>query len=92
VEALELEGKTTLLLGIDGCLGLILTLQEEHLAKPEALGVVNYLQHTLNMRVCMITGDNAHTARKVAEYLGIEQKNVRAEAYPKDKKKAVEGW
>jgi len=38
----------------------------------------------------MITGDNVHTAEKVANYLGIHKENVRAEAYPKDKKMAVE--
>jgi cation transport ATPase len=40
------------------------------------------------MKIAMITGDNRHSAMKVANYLGID--NVTYEAYPEDKKKAVE--
>ena len=37
----------------------------------------------------MITGDNRHSAMKVAEYLGIESSLVTARAYPNQKKKVV---
>jgi len=37
----------------------------------------------------MITGDNKHTALKVAKYLDIPTENVTYRAYPNDKKKAV---
>jgi len=67
---------------VNGYPGLIISLQEEHLAKEEALGVVTYLQKDLGMRVCMITGDNKSTAYRVAEYLGIDHQYVVAEAYP----------
>jgi len=38
----------------------------------------------------MITGDNKHSAFKVADYLGIDRENVTYRAYPDDKKKTVE--
>ena len=38
----------------------------------------------------MITGDNKHSAYKVAKYLGIEKKDVTYKAYPADKKRVVE--
>jgi len=38
----------------------------------------------------MITGDNKHSAFKVARYLGIEVKDVVYRAYPSEKQKAVE--
>ena len=38
----------------------------------------------------MITGDNQHSAYKVARYLGIDVKDVVYKAYPLDKRRAVE--
>jgi cation transport ATPase len=38
--------------------------------------VVTYLQKILGMNVCMITGDNKHSALKVAKYLNIPEENV----------------
>jgi cation transport ATPase len=43
----------------------------------------------MNMRVAMITGDNKHAAFKVANYLGIDIKDVIYKAYPNDKRRAV---
>ena len=38
----------------------------------------------------MITGDNKHSAMKVANHLGIPEENVSYEAYPETKKNIVE--
>lgn len=69
---------------------LIISLEEKHLCKAESKEVVNYLRNKLSMKVAMITGDNQHSAYKVAKYLGIDTADVVFKAYPEDKKKCVE--
>ena len=44
----------------------------------------------MKMKVCMITGDNKHSALKVAKHLNIQLENVTYSAYPETKKKVVE--
>lgn len=89
---LEEEGKTVVILAVDKIPSLILSLEEQHLAKPEAPQVVDYLQNTLKLKVCMITGDNKHSAFKVADYLQIDRKNITYSAYPETKKQVVENY
>ena len=60
------------------------------MAKHESKQVVNFLKNNLGLKVAMITGDNKHSALKVARHLGIEVENVTYKAYPEDKKKTVE--
>ena len=66
MQSLEREGKTVVCMVIDQVPRLLISLEESHLTKPEALAVVTYLRDVLNMKVAMITGDNKHTAQKVA--------------------------
>lgn len=68
---------------------LIISLEEEHLSKPEAKQVVSYFHKVLKMQVCMITGDNKHSAFKVASHLGIDHKFVTYSAYPETKRQVV---
>lgn len=68
---LEEEGKTVVILTIDKIPQLVISLEEQHLSKPESKFVVNFLQYTMQVKVCMITGDNMHSALKVANHLGI---------------------
>ena len=77
-------------LAIKGVPSLIISLEEAHLSKPESKYVIQYLQSKMNMRVCMITGDNKHSALKVAKHLNIHTENVTYSAYPETKKKVVE--
>lgn len=42
------------------------------------------------MEVCIITGDNQHSAYKVADHLGIDRENVFANAYPDTKRHVVQ--
>jgi P-type E1-E2 ATPase len=79
-----------ILVSIDRVPQLILSLEEAHLAKQESKEVVNYLRKVMKLRVAMITGDNKHSAYKVARHLGIDINDVVYKAYPEDKKKAVE--
>lgn len=81
---------TVITLALNQIPQLICCLEEEHLAKPESKQVVQFLRTNLNLKVAMITGDNKHSALKVARYLGIEQENVVYKAYPEDKKRTVE--
>ena len=89
---LEQEGKTVVVLAVNRVPALLISLEEQHLTKPEAKFVVDYLQKTLKMRVCMITGDNRHSALAVANHLGIDAANVTFEAYPETKKEVVEQY
>lgn len=84
---LEQEGKTVVTLAIDQVPQLIISLSETHLAKEESQAVVQYLQNDLNLKVWMITGDNKHSAFKVARYLGIDLDRVVYRAYPDTKRK-----
>jgi len=47
------------------------------------------MANVLKLKVGMITGDNKHTALKVAKYLDIPIENVKYRAYPNEKKKTV---
>ena len=73
---LEQEGKTVVILAVDKVPSLIISLEEAHLAKQEAKSVVAYLKNVLKMKVCMITGDNQHSALKVAKHLEIATDDV----------------
>ena len=77
-------------MSVGGSPQIILSLEEMHIAKPESRQVVDYLRNTLKLRVAMITGDNKHSAYKVANYLGIDIRDVVYKAYPIDKRRAVE--
>jgi P-type E1-E2 ATPase len=46
----------------------------------------------MGMKVCMITGDNQHSATKVALHLNILMENVTYSAYPETKKEVVERY
>ena len=89
MQSLEKEGKTVVCLCVNNKPRLLISLEEAHLAKEEALGVVTYLRNVMKMRVAMITGDNEHAAMKVARYLDIPSQNVTFRAYPNDKKRVV---
>ena len=90
IQYLEEEGKTVIVLAIQKVPSLIISLEEAHLSKPESKYVIQYLQTQMKMKVCMITGDNKHSAIKVAKHLNIPIENVTYSAYPETKKKVVE--
>lgn len=71
IQELESLGRTVVIVTIDKVARLLISLEEEHLAKEEAKAVINYLQKDLGLKVAMITGDNHHTAQRVADHLGI---------------------
>jgi Cu+-exporting ATPase len=79
------EGKSPLYTAIDGQLAAILAVADPIKAStPSAIQAL----HALNLRVAMITGDNARTAHAIAKQLGIDE--VLAEVLPDGKVNAVQ--
>jgi Cd2+/Zn2+-exporting ATPase len=71
VQRLEAEGKTVVIVALkQRALGLIAVRDE---LRPDAVSGIQRLS-TLGVRALMLTGDNARTARAVADSLGIEMK------------------
>ena len=87
LERLESEGKTAMLVAVDG--DLVGVLAEADTIKPHASAAVEALR-ARNIDVMLITGDNERTAKAVAEQVGIASENVRAGVLPEDKSDAVE--
>jgi len=78
------EGKTPMLVQVDGHLGGVMAAADQ--IKPHAIEAVARLKQK-GMKVVMITGDHALTARAVADIMGIDE--VLAEVLPGDKAKEV---
>ena len=89
-DQLEQQGKTVVCLAIDKVARMFITLAEDHLVKEDAKIVVDYLRLKKKMRVAMITGDNKHSAFRVADHLQIPHEDVSYSAYPADKKAIVQ--
>ncbi|WP_254546976.1 heavy metal translocating P-type ATPase [Halomarina pelagica] len=87
MERLENEGKTAMLVACEG--ELVGVVADADTIKESARDAVSQLQER-GVDVMMITGDNERTARAVAERVGIDPENVRAEVLPEDKADAVE--
>jgi Cu+-exporting ATPase len=80
MEKLENEGKTVMLLSVDGeLIGLIAVAD---VLKSETKTAIEKLKKE-NLEIWMITGDNERTARAIAKQAGIE--NVMAYVLPQDK-------
>ena len=87
MERLEREGKTAMLVAIDGDLAGVVA--DADTVKESAKAAVSELQERA-IDVMLLTGDNERTARAVAEQVGIDPDNVRAGVLPEDKSDAVE--
>ncbi len=83
-ERLGGEGKSPLYAAVDGRLAAIVAVADP--IKPGTPAAIAAL-HGLGLKVAMITGDNARTARAIAGQLGIDE--VAAEALPAGKVEAV---
>ncbi|EMA08617.1 heavy metal translocating P-type ATPase [Haloferax denitrificans] len=84
---LERDGKTAMLVAVDGDLaGVVADADEIKESAAEAVAALRDRDVTVHM----ITGDNERTARAVAEQVGIDPENVSAGVLPEDKADAVE--
>ncbi|MEF8900529.1 MAG: heavy metal translocating P-type ATPase [Halovenus sp.] len=87
LERLEAEGKTAMLVAVDGRVAGVLATADR--VRESAKRTVRTLRER-GFEVVMLTGDNARTARAVAETVGIDPDNVRAEVLPEDKADAID--
>ncbi|WP_375738667.1 heavy metal translocating P-type ATPase [Pseudomonas boanensis] len=78
--ALEADGKTAMLVGVDSRLLGVIAVADT--VKPEAAEAVTALKAT-GIKVVLLSGDNRRTAEAVARQVGIER--VIAEVLPDDK-------
>lgn len=82
---LENQGKTAMLMALDGSIAGILAVADT--VKENSLEAIRELQH-MGIEVVMITGDNKRTAQAIAKQVGIT--HVLAEVLPEDKANEVE--
>ena len=87
MEQLESEGKTAMLVAVEGELvGVVATADTVRESAKETVAELR----ERGLRVVMLTGDNERTAHAVAKSVGIDPDNVRAEVLPEDKADAVD--
>jgi len=83
-DALRKEGQTVFFVGVDQVvLGLLAVTDPIKATTPKAIAAL----HQLGLKIVMLTGDHAETARRVAQQLGIDR--VEAEVTPEKKHDAV---
>lgn len=84
-EAVRTDGGTAVFLAVDGKLAAVLAIKDT--LKTSTQHAIHALQKA-GMRMVMLTGDNATTARAIAQRLGITE--IHADVMPADKKRIVE--
>jgi Cu+-exporting ATPase len=87
MERLESEGKTAMLVALDGDLvGVVATADTVRESARETVSALHERGHEVHL----LTGDNERTAHAVAEAVGIPAENVRAGVLPDEKADALE--
>ncbi|MFV2092416.1 MAG: heavy metal translocating P-type ATPase, partial [Hyphomicrobiales bacterium] len=83
-DAMRAEGKTAMFIAVDGAMaGLVAVADPIKPSTPEAIAAL----HKEGLKIIMVTGDNAITAKAVADSLGIDE--VRADVLPEGKAEIV---
>jgi len=86
LDALEMQGKTVvLLLNASGPIALFAVADTVKESSREAIAQL----HELGIKTLMLTGDNPHTAKAIADQVGIDQ--AQGNLLPADKLAAIEG-
>jgi Cu+-exporting ATPase len=86
LEELEQQGKTTMLVALDGTLAGIIAVADT--VRVGSVQAIQQLQ-AQGLSVWMITGDNRRTALAIAAQVGITPEHVLAEVLPEDKANQV---
>ena len=87
VQRLESEGKTAMLLAVDGQLAGIVAVADT--VKPTSRQAIEVLK-SMGVDVYMLTGDNRRTAQAIAAQVGLDPQHVLAEVLPEEKAREVE--
>ncbi|MDK2855677.1 MAG: P-type Cu+ transporter [Bacillota bacterium] len=87
VQKLESEGKTAMLVAIDGRAAGVIAVADT--VKENAAQAIAALKR-MGIKVIMLTGDNRRTAEAIARQVGIDPDDVQAEVLPQDKAREVE--
>lgn len=85
LERLEIEGKTAMIVAIDGKLSGIIAVADQ--IKETSKRAISDLKD-MGLDIYMMTGDNARTAQAIAKEVGIT--NILAEVLPENKAEEVE--
>jgi Cu+-exporting ATPase len=86
VETSHAEGRTVIMMAVDGMVRIGVALADE--PKSESALLVRELKRR-GIRVAMVTGDNEHAANRVAAAVGIDPDSVFANQLPQDKSEVV---
>ncbi len=84
VSRLENEGKTAMIVGVDGEVSGVIAVADT--VKPHAKEAIAGLKN-LGLKVAMLTGDNGRTAKAIAAQVGID--DVKAEVLPAQKSEVI---
>ena len=85
--SLEEDGKTAMIVFVEGHVSAVLGLTDE--VEADAAASIAFLRDKLNVDVWMVTGDNATTASAVSSQLGLSHDRVISEALPAAKLEQV---
>lgn len=80
MQALEREGKTAVVVSVNGTICLVMGIADE--LKDDAAASVLFLRDVMKVDVWMVTGDNQTTARAIGEQLGLPENRIISEALP----------
>ena len=86
VTRLQHEGKTVMLVAIDGAVQGVIAVADT--IKPTSRAAVEALRRQ-GIDVWLLTGDNRRTAEAIARQAGIDPSRIYAEVYPEDKARIV---
>lgn len=84
VRDLQMQGKTVVILEVDGQLSGAIAISDS--IKPSAIAAIEKL-HRMGITTVMLTGDNTHAANFIAQQVGIKQ--VKAEVLPQHKAQVI---
>ncbi|MFA7255688.1 MAG: heavy metal translocating P-type ATPase [Candidatus Omnitrophota bacterium] len=85
IQRLRNQGNTLILVGTEKKIAGLIAIRDE--VRPEALKAIHRLKE-MGIKIAMLTGDNAATAKAIADHLNIDE--VKADLKPEDKIKAIE--